>query len=117
MVRTLLTIPKTAKRGEVIELRVLVQHPMETGFRRGSDGAILPRDLIRKFSARFIDTNIVASPTGDGTLIFSANLYAAIAANPYLSFHFRASASGKFVFVWEGDSGLLHREESTLLVT
>jgi sulfur-oxidizing protein SoxZ len=110
--RTLITIPKNAKRGEVIEVRVLIQHPMETGFRRGSDGAMLKRDLIRKFTARFVEAGV----TTEGTLVFSANLHAAIAANPYLSFHLRAERAGKFIFTWEGDNGFLHREEVMLQV-
>ena len=53
MVRTLITVPSTAKRDEVIEIRALIQHPMETGYRRSSEGAMLSRDLIRRFTCRF----------------------------------------------------------------
>ena len=49
-------VPPTVKRGEAFEVRVLVQHPMETGYRRSSEGDLLPRDLIRRFSCRFVES-------------------------------------------------------------
>ena len=112
MANAVITVPKSAKRGEIIDIRVLVQHPMETGYRRSSDGELLPRDLIRSFMCRFVDAN----KTGDGELVFSATLHAAIAANPYLAFHLRASTSGTLHFVWQGDKGFVHREQASLLV-
>lgn len=106
MARALITLPATAKRGELIEIRVLVSHPMETGYRRDADGAPLPRDLIRRFTCRY-----------DGETVFSAELHAAIAANPYLAFHTVAVASGVLSFSWEGDHGFVHTETRTLGVT
>ena len=50
MARALITMPSVAKRGEVIEIRTLIAHPMETGYRPGDDGKILPRNLIRRFT-------------------------------------------------------------------
>ena len=113
--RTLITVPKGAKRGDVIEIRALVQHPMETGYRRSAEGAMLPRDLIRTFSCRFVTTTPSAANTA-GELFFAATLHAAIAANPYLSFNLRADVSGSLVFEWLGDSGFAHRETVALLV-
>ena len=55
MARTLLTVPPTARRGEVIELRALIAHPMETGFRPDANGRVLPRNLIRRFVCRYDD--------------------------------------------------------------
>jgi sulfur-oxidizing protein SoxZ len=97
--RALLTVPASVKRGEVIEVRALAQHPMETGYRRGSDGMLLPRDLIRRVEARF-----------DGERVFDAELHAAIAANPYLAFWLRVPASGVLTVDWQGDRGVAHRE-------
>ena len=113
MARALITIPKTAKRGEIIEIRVLVQHPMETGYRRSSEGDLLPRDLIRRFSCRFVESG---KADDNGSIIFTATLHAAIAANPYLSFNLRAQSSGKLLFSWEGDNGFSHREQAALTV-
>ena len=106
MARTLLTVPPTARRGEVIELRALIAHPMETGFRPGADGQVLPRNLIRHFVCRY-----------DGEVVFSAELHPAIAANPYLVFTTVATVSGTLSFSWEGDNGFAQTESVPLRVT
>ena len=112
MARALITIPATPKRDEIIEIRALIQHPMETGYRRSSEGAMLARDLIRRFSCKFEE-----SGSSKNDIIFSAKLFAAVAANPYLAFHTIASASGVFVFTWEGDNGFAQIERAVLTVT
>jgi sulfur-oxidizing protein SoxZ len=105
MARAIITMPASAKRGEVIEIRTLVSHPMETGYRRDGDGQMLPRDLIRRFTC-----------TLDGEAVFSAELHAAVSANPYIAFTLAASASGTLVFTWEGDKGFVQTETRTLSV-
>lgn len=106
MARTLITIPASARRGDVIEIRTLINHAMETGYRRDSDGQMLPRDLIRRFTCRY-----------DGELVFSAELHAAISANPYIAFHTVATQSGVLSFTWEGDNGFAQTESRSLVVT
>ena len=106
MARTLLNLPKTARAGEVIEIRTLIAHPMETGYRPGENGQVLPRDIIRKFSCRY-----------NGELVFSAEFYPAISANPYLAFHTVAMASGTLSFTWEGDNGFSQTENVAITVT
>jgi len=123
MARALITMPKTARAGDVIEVRALVQHAMETGYRRSSEGALLPRDLIRRFTCSFAEASNPPAASAGGAavpgarLVFAATLHAAIAANPYFSFHFRAEKSGTLVFIWTGDNGFAHREQVNLLVT
>ncbi|MFN3569383.1 MAG: thiosulfate oxidation carrier complex protein SoxZ [Polaromonas sp.] len=106
MARTLINAPSTARRGELVEIRTTIAHPMETGFRPGSDGKILPRDIIQRVSCRY-----------NGELVFSAELFSAVAANPYLAFHTVATESGTLVLSWEGDKGFSHSETITLRVT
>ena len=106
MARTLIHAPTTARRGEVIEIRTLIAHPMETGFRPGPDGKLLPRDIMRRFTCRY-----------DHELVFSAELYSAVAANPYIAFHTVATASGTLVFSWEGDNGFVQTEAHAITVT
>lgn len=106
MARTLLTVPPTARRGEVIELRALIAHPMETGFRPGADGQVLPRNLIHHFVCRY-----------DNEVVFSAELHPAIAANPYLVFTTVATVSGTLSFSWEGDNGFAQTESVAIRVT
>ena len=103
MARTLITAPPTARRGEVIEIRTLIAHPMETGYRPGPDGTLLPRNLIRRFSCDY-----------NGERVFSAELHAAIAANPYIAFPLRATQAGELVFLWTGDNGFRHQETRRL---
>jgi sulfur-oxidizing protein SoxZ len=103
--RTLIQVPASARRGEVIEVRVTIAHPMETGYRPGADGRVLPRDIIRRFACRY-----------NGEPVFAADLFPAIAANPYLSFHVLATDSGTLEFEWQGDNGFAQVERHTLQV-
>lgn len=106
MARTLINLPKTARAGEVIEIRTLIAHPMETGFRTGDTGAGLPRNLIRRFTCRYADE-----------VVFAAELFPAVSANPLLSFHTVATVSGTLTFTWEGDNGFAQTETASITVT
>jgi sulfur-oxidizing protein SoxZ len=90
-----LRVPPTAKRGEVIEIRLLLQHPMENGFRLVSLGRSVPRNIIHRLMARY-----------DGRDILRAELGTGMAANPYFAFFTRATASGDVVIEWEDDLGV-----------
>lgn len=106
MARTLIKVPATAKRGEVIEIRTLIAHPMETGYRPGADGQVVPRDILRRFTCRY-----------NGEVVFSAELFPAIAANPGINFHTVATDSGTLTFTWEGDKGFRQTESVSITVT
>jgi sulfur-oxidizing protein SoxZ len=106
MARALVTMPATAKRGDIVEIRTLIAHPMETGYRAGADGRTLPRDIIRRFACRY-----------NGEVVFSADLYPAISANPYLAFNVVANASGTLSFTWEGDNGFAQTETALITVS
>lgn len=106
MARALINAPTTARRGEVIDIRATIGHPMETGFRPGDDGKLLPRNIIRRFTCRY-----------NGELVFSADLFSAVAANPYLAFHTVATESGILSLTWEGDNGFSQTEAVNLAVT
>lgn len=93
------------RAGEPFEVRTLVSHPMETGHRADGAGGTIPRRIIRRFGCRL-----------DGRVVFSAELHAAIAANPYLAFDLVAQTSGRLEFTWEGDEGFVHRESVELRV-
>jgi sulfur-oxidizing protein SoxZ len=103
--RALIHLPATVRRGEVIMVRTLIAHPMETGHRVDSGGQRLARDIIRRIEARL-----------DGELVFAADLHPAIAANPYLVFPLRASAGGTLSVAWSGDRGFAHTESVALVV-
>lgn len=99
MARTLITIPPGVKRGDVVEIRTLIAHPMETGHRNDGEGRLVPRDIVRRLRCEY-----------DGVVVFEAELHPAIAANPYVAFTTVAQASGTLRFVWEGDRGFVQTE-------
>jgi sulfur-oxidizing protein SoxZ len=105
MARTLINAPKTARVGEIVEIKVLISHPMETGFRPGPNGQMLPRDIITRFACIY-----------DGEEIFAADLSPAMAANPFLTFTTVATRSGTLRFSWEGDNGFAQTETVDLKV-
>lgn len=94
MARTLINVPPSAKRGEIIEIKALVQHDMETGFRVGTSGNMIARDIITDFICRY-----------NGEEIFRAELHPAISANPFFTFFTIATESGTLTFDWTGDNG------------
>lgn len=106
MARALIHMPASARRGEVIEIRALIGHPMETGYRVGADGKPLPRDIIRRFTCRY-----------NGEQVFAGELHQAISANPYIAFFTVATESGTLEFSWEGDNGFAHSEKKSLSVS
>jgi sulfur-oxidizing protein SoxZ len=101
-----LKLPKEAKKGEIIQIKTLVQHTMETGLRKDASGNAIPRKIINKFTCTF-----------NGKPVFSADLEAAIAANPYLQFAARVDESGTFKFTWLDDDGTVTTAEETIAVS
>ncbi|MCC5873776.1 MAG: thiosulfate oxidation carrier complex protein SoxZ [Gammaproteobacteria bacterium] len=99
-------IPTEARAGEVVEIRTLVSHPMETGFRVDSFGRRVPRNILTRFSCRYADREIV-----------SMDLRPGIAANPYLAFRFVADVSGAIELRWEGQDGEVLVERGHLEVS
>ncbi|HTR87833.1 MAG TPA: thiosulfate oxidation carrier complex protein SoxZ [Reyranella sp.] len=105
MANALIHAPKTAKRGEVIEIKALILHPMETGFRPGTNGRIIPRNIIERFSADW-----------NGEEVFALKMSPAIAANPFVSFFVVADRSGTVKFRWSGDNDFLVEEQVAIAV-
>jgi len=105
MTRAVVNLPPTVKRGEIFEIRTLVAHAMETGFRRTQLGELIPRDIITQFVCTY-----------NGTEIFRADLHPAIAANPLLAFTTVATESGTIAFQWTGDKGYSVTASATITV-
>ena len=99
-------LPESAKKGEVIEIRTLVAHVMETGFRKDEAGKLIPREIINRFTCTF-----------DGQPLFSVDLEPAIAPNPYIKFTARVTESGTFRFAWFDDDGTVTTEDRKIEVT
>jgi sulfur-oxidizing protein SoxZ len=105
MARALINAPAKAQRGAVIEIKALISHVMETGFRFTHTGEAVPRDIITGFTASY-----------NGEEIFRAQLYPAIAANPFISFHTVATESGTIELTWSGDNGFTATEQIRITV-
>lgn len=86
--------PKQAKRGEVMELKAVIQHDMESGYRRDTYGRQIPRLILVRFECLY-----------NGEPVFRAQFFPAIAANPFVSFHTKATESGTLEFVWVDQDG------------
>jgi len=98
-------VPKTASAGEVITIKSLVNHVMESGQRKDKEGNVIPRMIINKFVCDF-----------NGSTVFSCDIDAAVAANPYLEFKARVNESGTFKFTWTDDEGTVIETEKPITV-
>src|SRR6185295_19623196 len=96
---------KEAKKGDLVEVKALVSHIMETGQRRDGAGNIVPRKILNKFTC-----------TVNGNQVFAADFEPAISANPYIQFKFRATESGPVVLTWTDDDGSTIVGEETIKV-
>ncbi|MGA7324200.1 MAG: thiosulfate oxidation carrier complex protein SoxZ [Rhodomicrobium sp.] len=100
------SMPSEAKKGDAIEIKVLVRHPMETGYRVDSVGQPIPRNILTQLTVTY-----------NGVRVFRMEMHQGIAANPYLLIVLRANESGELVFTWTGDQGTVITERKTLTVT
>jgi sulfur-oxidizing protein SoxZ len=102
----LVNVPKQAKRGEVITIKTLISHEMETGYRYSAQGTVIPRNIITDFVCTY-----------NGEEIFRAEFYPAVAANPFLTFSTVANESGEIAFKWSGDNGFVETASVQIIVT
>jgi sulfur-oxidizing protein SoxZ len=105
MANVLINAPKKVKKGEAFEVKTLVMHPMETGFRAGTNGRSIPRNIIEDFVATF-----------NGAEVFRMKLSPAIAANPFVSFQVALSESGTMAFKWTGDENFAAEQSVAIAV-
>ena len=105
MPSALINVPQRARRGDIIEVKTLMSHIMETGYRHTATGEVVPRDIITSFTCRY-----------NGLEIFRADLFPATAANPFISFFTVATESGKFEFEWIGDKGFAETASASITV-
>ncbi len=104
-VRPRIRLPRSARPGEVVQVRTLISHPMETGNRRDADGNIVPRQIINRFTCEF-----------DGKLVLDCDLGISVAANPFMEFDVKVEHTADFVFTWHDDDGSVYSETQTLEV-
>jgi sulfur-oxidizing protein SoxZ len=99
-------VPASAKKDEIIEIKTLISHEMESGQRKDAAGATIPRKIIKSFEAKF-----------NGKPVFGADWHPSVSANPYQAFFFKAVETGEFQFTWTDDDGSLYESTNKLTVT
>jgi sulfur-oxidizing protein SoxZ len=99
-------VPSEATKGELLEVKAIISHQMETGLRKDADGKVIPRKIINKFVCRY-----------NGVDVFVVDLLEAVAANPFFQFYLRASESGRLDFIWQEDGGGVYALAQQLSVT
>jgi sulfur-oxidizing protein SoxZ len=99
-------VPEQAKRGTLIDIRAMVEHPMESGFRLNNVGKPVPRNIVESFTCEY-----------NGRQVFRAKLHPAVSTNPYFRFHALATESGEFVFTWRDDQGNVATHVARIAVT
>ena len=98
-------LPEAAKVGEIVEIKTLVSHVMETGNRKDKDGKTIPRHIIHSFKASFA-----------GKDVFSAKLYSGTSSNPYIAFFMKVPGPGDLEFTWVDDAGVTISDKQPLKV-
>ena len=98
-------VPKKASPGEVITIKTLISHKMESGQRKDKQGNVIPRRIINAFSCEF-----------NGQPVFSTDIHPAISANPFFEFTAKVNESGTFTFKWTDDNGEIYTTESKITV-
>lgn len=100
------SLPEQAKQGEIVEIKSLIRHPMETGYRVDSTGQPIPRHIVKRLTVTYA-----------GEEVFRMELTQGVAANPFIAFSILARRTGELVFAWEDDRGEVVTVRKTLTVT
>ena len=87
-------VPAQVRRGDTFEVKLLISHPMESGFNYTHDGKPIPRNAIRSVTCRY-----------NGTEVFRIEPSSGVAANPLFAFYVTARDTGELVFDWIDDTG------------
>ena len=97
--------PRSASAGDVVVLKTLISHPMESGQRKDSQGNTIPRSIINRFTCDYNGENVV-----------DVTMEPAISTNPYFEFEATIPEAGEFVFTWYDDDGSVYEEKATVEV-
>ncbi|MBD3763813.1 MAG: thiosulfate oxidation carrier complex protein SoxZ [Rhodobacterales bacterium] len=98
-------VPKSAAVGEVITLKTLISHPMESGQRKNADGSLIPRSIINRFTCEL-----------NGVMVIDVTLEPAVSTNPYIEFEARVDAAGDFKFTWYDDDGSVYEDVKPIVI-
>lgn len=96
-------VPRKANAGDVITIKTLISHPMETGLRKDKQGELIPRKIINKFAATF-----------EGEEVIRVDIDPAVSANPYFQFDMTVPGPGTIRFEWTDDDGTVYDIEKKI---
>ena len=99
-------VPKTAAAGDIITIKTLISHKMESGQRKDSDGNKIPRKIINRFTCDFNGENVI-----------DVKLEPAISTNPFFEFKAKVPESGEFKFTWYDDDGDIYEASKKIAVS
>ena len=99
-------VPSKASAGDVITIKTLISHPMESGQRKDKDGNVIPRSIINRFVCDFNGENVI-----------DVVLAPAISTNPYFQFEATVPEAGEFRFSWYDDDGSVYEETKSIEVS
>ena len=97
--------PKSASAGEVVTIKTLISHPMESGQRKDSSGNVIPRSIINRFTCEF-----------NGQSVIDVTLEPAISTNPYIEFEATVPEAGAFKFTWYDDDGSVYEDTKEIAI-
>lgn len=98
-------VPKSAKAGEVVTIKALISHTMESGQRKDKDGKLIPRSIINRFTCELNGENIV-----------DVTIEPAVSTNPYFEFDAKVAAAGEFKFTWYDDDGAIYEDAKPIAI-
>ena len=98
-------VPKSAAAGEIVTIKTLISHTMESGARKDSEGNLIPRSIIHRFTCDFNGANVI-----------DVEMHGAISTNPYFEFQAKVDASGDFKFTWYDDDGDVYEDTKSIAV-
>jgi sulfur-oxidizing protein SoxZ len=106
MTKPRIKLPDVVKIGDIIEIKALITHPMETGQRRNAAGELVPRHIIKSVAATF-----------NGQAVFNADLQSGISANPFLAFSMKVVGPGDLELSWTDDNDAVTVERQKLALS
>ena len=86
--------PDKISAGDVVKVRMLIQHPMDTGYLQDFSGKLVPRNVIQSLTC-----------TLGGQEVFRVVPSSGVSANPYFEFFVRATNTAEFKIEWTDDKG------------
>jgi sulfur-oxidizing protein SoxZ len=90
--------------GDIVEVKVLIRHDMETGLRKDPSGKPIPAHFIKVLTAKCNEKTVLETVMG-----------IAVSKDPFLSFKFKGGAVGdKVTVTWVDNSGDTRTDEATV---